>query len=76
MSEKKMDFEQAYEDLKETVEKLENPDQKIEDSIELYERACKLVLYCQRILNDTKLRITDINERISAMKAEDGEDMP
>lgn len=64
-----MDFEEAYAALKETVAKLEDPENKIDDSIALYEQACKLVVYCQRKLSDSKTKITDINERIAELKA-------
>ena len=64
-----MDFEEAYAALKETVAKLEDPENKIEESIALYEQACKLVVYCQRKLGDAKTKITDINEHIAELKA-------
>lgn len=63
-----MDFQQAFDSLKETVDKLEDPNTTIDESIELYEQACKLVVFCQRKLNDNKLRITDINERIAQLR--------
>ena len=64
-----MDFEQAYAALKETVAALEASKDKIEDTIALYEQACRLVVYCQRKLTETKDRIVDINERIRELKA-------
>lgn len=64
----KMDFEQAYAALRETVTALEDPKNKIDDTIALYEKACRLAVYCQRKLNETKIRITDINERIAALR--------
>ena len=63
-----MDFQQAFDSLKETVDKLEDPKTTIDESIELYEQACKLVVFCQRKLNDNKLKITDINERIAQLR--------
>ncbi len=68
---KDMSFEQAYEALKETVEALESPNNTIDESVELYEKACALVLFCQRKLNDAKSRVIDINERIRELKADD-----
>ena len=63
-----MSYEEAYNALKETIAVLEDPKTVIEESLALYERACKLVLYCQRKLSEAKLEVTDINERIKRMK--------
>lgn len=63
-----MNFEQAYEALNELVTKLEDPAIKLDESIELYEQACKLVVLCRRKLNDSKVKITDINERIAELE--------
>lgn len=67
----KMDFEEAFNALKEVVEQLEDPKNKIEDNIALYEKACQLVLHCRRKLSEAKTQITDINERIAALKDSD-----
>ena len=67
-----MDFEEAYDALREVVAKLEDPKNKIEENIALYERACQLVLHCRGKLDEAKTRITDINERIAQLK-ESGE---
>ena len=66
-----MDFEQAYNALRETVTALEDPGNKIDETLALYEKACKLVVFCQRKLNETKIRITDINERVAELKDSD-----
>lgn len=63
-----MDFNQAYEALRETVAAMEKSDTTIDQSLELYEQACKLLLFCQRKLNETKTKITDINERIAELR--------
>lgn len=63
-----MDFETAYAKLREVVTQLEDPKNKIEDNIALYEQACKLVLYCRRKLEETGMKITQINERVAKMK--------
>ena len=63
-----MTYEEAYTALKETVAVLENPATTIDESLVLYERACKLVVYCQRKLSEAKLAVTDINTRISELK--------
>lgn len=64
----KMDFEEAYTALREVVAQLEDPKNKIEDNIALYEKACRLVLFCRRKLDEAKMQITDINERIAQLK--------
>lgn len=68
----KMDFEEAYSALREVVTKLEDPKNKIEDNIALYEKACQLVLHCRRKLEEAKMQITDINERIAQLKNSGG----
>lgn len=64
----KMDFEEAYSALREVVTQLEDPKNKIEENIALYEKACQLVLHCRRKLDEAKMQITDINERIAQLK--------
>ena len=64
----KIDFEEAYAALREVVAQLEDPKNKIEDNIALYEKACRLVLFCRRKLDEAKMQITDINERIAQLK--------
>ena len=64
----KMDFEEAYNALREVVTQLEDPKNKIEENIALYEKACQLVLHCRRKLEEAKMQITDINERIAQLK--------
>ena len=66
-----MDFQEAFDALKETVDKLEDPKTTIDESIGLYEQACKLIVFCQRRLNETKGRIIDINERIAELRQND-----
>ena len=63
-----MDFEQAYAALREVVTQMENPKIKIEDTIALYEKACRLVLHCRRKLDEARMQITDVNERIRKLK--------
>ena len=63
-----MEFDTAYEALKETVALMEKADGNLDELLKLYERACRLVVYCQRKLNETKTKITDINERVAALR--------
>ena len=63
-----MTYEEAYGALKETVAALGDPKTTIEDSLKLYERACRLVVYCQRKLGEVKMQVTDINTRVAELK--------
>ncbi len=64
----RMDFQQAFAALRETVAKLENPNTTLDESLALYERSCRLVVYCQRKLNETKKQIVEINERVAELR--------
>lgn len=66
-----MSYEEAYAALKETVAALGDPKTTIDESLRLYERACRLVIYCRRKLSDVKLEVTDINTRMSQLKNSD-----
>lgn len=68
----KMDFEEAYAALREIVTQMEDPKNKIEENIALYEKACRLVLHCRRKLSEAKMQITDINEHIARLKDSGG----
>ena len=63
-----MTYEQAFTALKETVTALEDPKTMIDDSLRLYERACRLVVFCRRKLSEAKMEVTDINARIAELK--------
>ncbi len=54
-------FEEALRRLESIVEKLENPDVTLEESIQLYEEGMKLSRYCSQTLEDAVLRIEKIN---------------
>ena len=69
-----MDFEQAFGALQQAVEALENPSMKLEEHIELYEKACELALLRRKKLDSAKLRITDINERLAQAENEKTEE--
>lgn len=64
----KMTFDEAYRALEETVRAMEAPDIDFRQSLVLYEKACKLVVYCQRKLADAKTEISEINERVRKLK--------
>ena len=63
-----LSFEEAYELLCKVAEQLENPKNKLDENIELYEKACRLAAHCHHKLDEAKLQITDINERIAQLQ--------
>ncbi|MEX0771271.1 MAG: exodeoxyribonuclease VII small subunit [Balneolaceae bacterium] len=56
-------FEEALKKLEAIVEKLEDPDVSLEESIELYEEGVELSRYCSESLEEAVLRIEKINEK-------------
>ncbi len=47
-------FEEAYNQLKEVVEKLENSDTDLEESLEIFEQGIRLINYCNKKLEDAE----------------------
>jgi exodeoxyribonuclease VII small subunit len=66
---KKMTFEEAMEQLEEIVEKLEQGDVPLEESIDLYQQGMKLSKLCH-----TKLR--NVEKKMDTILHEDGEEEP
>ena len=64
----KMTVEKANEQLEIIVEKLDKGNMPLEETVECYEEACKLIEYCYKQLDDYNLRITNASERIEAVK--------
>ena len=57
---KELTFEQALSELEEIVEKLEQGDIDLEDSIDIYERGTLLKAHCEDKLNSAKLKVDKI----------------
>tara|TARA_B100000676_G_C17797509_1_gene690405 strand:+ start:199 stop:441 length:243 start_codon:yes stop_codon:yes gene_type:complete len=57
---KELTFEQALSELEEIVEKLEQGDIDLEDSIDIYERGTLLKAHCEEKLNSAKLKVDKI----------------
>lgn len=57
----KKTFEQAISDLESIATKLENENMSLEDSIKNYEKAKKLIEFCETSLQDAKQKITYLN---------------
>lgn len=59
---KKMTYEQALEQLKDTVDMLENGNATLDESVKLYEKGMKLSVYCAKCLETANQKITDISD--------------
>ena len=57
-----LSFEAAYAELESIVARLDAGDLPLEDSVTLFERGKHLSEYCQRLLEQAELRITQIGE--------------
>ena len=64
----KLTLEQANKQLGDIVKKMESGELSLEESMNCYKEAFKLLEFCYKQLDECKLQITDINERIEAMK--------
>lgn len=62
MAKEEMTFEQAREELAETVKKLESGSVTLDESLALWERGEKLVAICQEYLDNVRKKITDAKE--------------
>lgn len=58
--EEKMTFEKANQILEETVNRIENETLSLEESMELYAKACELLAFCNKKLNQYKGRIAEL----------------
>lgn len=67
MENKNLTFEQANELLEKTVSKMESGELTLEQTMEEYAKACELLAYCMKQLEQCKGKIIDINERISKL---------
>ena len=54
---KKIDFESSLKELEKIVEKLEDDDINLEDSVKSFEEGVNLVKQCQKQLQDAELKI-------------------
>lgn len=71
-----LSFEQAVNELKEIVSKIENGDVPLQDSITQYEKGMELIQHCRTILQQAEKRIEkisqdQISERDSKEKVEE-----
>ena len=57
MDENKLSFEEAYKQLTEIVQKMENAQMSLADSVAAYEQGIKLKAYCEQLLKEAELKI-------------------
>ena len=66
-----MSYEEAFSRMQEVLEKLENGNVKLDESLKLYEEGIKLYRYCNMILDEAELKITKFN----TIQGEEGVDL-
>ena len=57
MDENKLSFEEAYKQLTDLVQKMENGQMSLADSVVAYEQGIKLKAYCEQLLKEAELKI-------------------
>lgn len=62
MAAKKQTLEKTLVELETIVKRLEEGDLDLEESIKLYERGVSLTAQAKKMLDDAKLRITELSE--------------
>jgi len=58
-------YEEAFQELRALVEKLESNDQQLEEGLQLFERGQLLVDRCTQLLEDAELKIKEISTKAS-----------
>ena len=59
---KKLDYEAAFQQLEELVAQLESGEKSLAESVALYERGQLLSAHCQRLLEDARLSVRQVDE--------------
>lgn len=65
-----MTYESAMERMEEILRILEGGNNKLEDSLKLYEEGIKLYRYCNEVLNKAELRVTQFNKEKEEIEVE------
>jgi exodeoxyribonuclease VII small subunit len=55
-----LSFEQAFQELEETVQRLEAGNLTLEEAIALFERGTQLAAYCGKLLDQAELRVRQL----------------
>ncbi len=67
---KKIDFESSLKELESIVEKLEDEDINLEDSVKSFEKGISLVKECQKQLHNAELKIKKLLDDGSSTEAD------
>lgn len=59
---KKLSYEEAFEQLTQIVQQLENDNLPLNDSLALFEQGQKLSDHCQQLLEEAELRVSQLSE--------------
>jgi exodeoxyribonuclease VII small subunit len=57
-------YETKVEQLKKIIEKIEDGDTRLDESIRLYEQGAALVKQCEEILNEAEIKITTLSRDV------------
>ena len=60
---KELTYEQALKELEKTVEKLENGEVSLDDSMELFEKGIQLADFCNSKLNVAQQKFTELSSK-------------
>ncbi|MBQ3684532.1 MAG: exodeoxyribonuclease VII small subunit [Methanomicrobium sp.] len=55
-------YEEQINELKEIIEKIENGDADLEESMALYEKGIALMKNCEKILEEAELKVTELQD--------------
>lgn len=58
----KLSYEESYSIMQDILEKLENGNIKLDESLRLYEKGILLYRHCNKIIDEAHLKITMFNE--------------
>ncbi|MBO7388365.1 MAG: exodeoxyribonuclease VII small subunit [Methanomicrobium sp.] len=55
-------YEDLINELKEIIEKIENGDADLEESMALYEKGIAIMKNCEKILEEAELKVTELQD--------------
>ncbi len=55
-------YEEQINELKEIIEKIENGDAGLDESLELYEKGIAIMKNCEKILEEAELKVTELSD--------------
>ena len=59
---KQISFEKSMKELEEIVEKLEEGDNTLDESLKLFEKGAKIAGFCNEVLKDAEQKVTDLTK--------------